>query len=799
MSFFLLGVPFAQWRTLPVGAGGFNQGLSIGTDDTLMVRTDTYGAYRWDPAGISPTGTTGTWTQLITALSMPSDYVNGAVGQASQGCYEIQMCYSTPSVVYMMFGDVDATNSGNSTVFKSINSGNTWTRTGFTSIPGSNAPPNDGNWKHHGPKICIKPSDPTHLFVGTQGSGLFKSTDGGATWSLVSTSLIPNPTSGGFSGMCWSRSNPSNIYIFSHGNGTYFSNDGGTTWTKLTAGTGPTDIFWADIDENTGAYWAVDYGTGALWKWNGTIWSNPITGSAADSSVIVDPTTANHILFRSHDTLFESTNGTSFGSASGTNTYTFDTGDIPWISNSQVFGFGSAGAAYMDRSGSNKIYGVFNFGSHEATWTGSVAGNPITHSVRSRGIEQMVGLEVIVPPGGNPVPTMWDNGLFNKPYPVNTSFGTSEVFPAAAWSGDYSGTTPSFLVMIGDGQYEGGSSQAMVSSDGGNNWSSIQSTMPISQSGGACVAVSTSTNFIFGDGHTRQPYFTTNGGTSWTAITLPGSPNFTSPQFGGFQGRGKWIVADKVNSGNFALLYQSLGFYTTTNGGTSFSGPFNATVATTINGGDSIMKSVPGQAGHVFYCDPVANGAGGAGGNNYFGYTANMYGGASQAWTQITNVSYAQNFGFGAAAPGNSYPTIYYTGYSKFACSNGVSIGIGTKTFNLTGSPGHTILPGTPIWMASNGNGDMRGSVVSYSGGVLTVNIDTVIDGSGGPFSNWQAQIYGTWQTTGNTVPGATPAWVQLVGFANNSLDICQGVSGDPNIYGRVYLSFGGSSFAYYG
>jgi hypothetical protein len=36
------------WQALPIGAGGFIDGMSIAEDDVMVVRTDTYGAYLWN-------------------------------------------------------------------------------------------------------------------------------------------------------------------------------------------------------------------------------------------------------------------------------------------------------------------------------------------------------------------------------------------------------------------------------------------------------------------------------------------------------------------------------------------------------------------------------------------------------------------------------------------------------------------------------------------------------------------------------------------------------------------------------
>ena len=41
------------WQRLYVGAGGYLIGMSIANDNTMVVNTDTYGAYLWDRSGSS--------------------------------------------------------------------------------------------------------------------------------------------------------------------------------------------------------------------------------------------------------------------------------------------------------------------------------------------------------------------------------------------------------------------------------------------------------------------------------------------------------------------------------------------------------------------------------------------------------------------------------------------------------------------------------------------------------------------------------------------------------------------------
>ncbi|MDE2375117.1 MAG: hypothetical protein KGL96_12885, partial [Hyphomicrobiales bacterium] len=107
------------WQTLPVGAGGFVTGMDIAPDDTMVVRTDSYGAYLWN-------GTQ--WQQLVTATSMPAAFIpTNSVGasNAGTGVYEIQIAPSNSNILYMMYDGY---------VFKSSNKGTTWTQTSFAPV-----------------------------------------------------------------------------------------------------------------------------------------------------------------------------------------------------------------------------------------------------------------------------------------------------------------------------------------------------------------------------------------------------------------------------------------------------------------------------------------------------------------------------------------------------------------------------------------------------------------------------------------------------------------------------------------
>src|SRR6202020_1744947 len=51
--------------------------------------------------------------------------------------------------------------------------------------------------------------------------------------------------------------------------------------------------------------------------------------------------------------------------------------------------------------------------------------------------------------------------------------------------------------------------------------------------------------------------------------------------------------------------------------------------------------------------------------------------------------------------------------------------------------------------------------------------------------------VYGVWQSVNNA-----QSWTQIGTYPDNSLDTIKTISGDPNIFGQVYVGFEGSGYA---
>ena len=193
-----------------------------------------------------------------------------------------------------------------------------------------------GTWESHGPiggngmAVAVAPSEPTTIYAGTNGGGIFKSTDGGATWSAVGggisspgdwnvEALVVDPktparayaavssgASGGVfrttnGGASWTLSSfgfatdiaidpatPKNLWAT--GAAVYKSTDSGATWTPFFAGTTFHSVA-VDPSAPSTVYAGTIFGTIYKTTNAGTDWT-PLNGLPSDhvDAIAVDPT-----------------------------------------------------------------------------------------------------------------------------------------------------------------------------------------------------------------------------------------------------------------------------------------------------------------------------------------------------------------------------------------------------------------------------------------------------------------------------------------------------------------------------
>ncbi len=156
----------------------------------------------------------GLWKSTNTGTSWTP--ISDAI--AALGATDVAFDPTNPNIMYLATGDGDAGDAYSTGIYKSTDGGATWAATGLTFIAGQ---------KKLFSKIIVHPTTGA-IVVGGSG-GIYRSTNGGTSWTQASTlsvrDLEAKPT------------NPSVLYAGGYGANIFLrSTDGGATW--ATAGTG---------------------------------------------------------------------------------------------------------------------------------------------------------------------------------------------------------------------------------------------------------------------------------------------------------------------------------------------------------------------------------------------------------------------------------------------------------------------------------------------------------------------------------------------------------------------------------
>ncbi|HSG49030.1 MAG TPA: hypothetical protein VLA43_14510, partial [Longimicrobiales bacterium] len=207
------------------------RGLTAGLLGLSLLLPAEAAAQRWDmehldaiqARNVGPAGMSGRVTDVEVVLSDPTViYVGGSTGglfksqdggitwdpvfddQPVLGVGSVAVFQPNPDIVWVGTGEGNPRNSagvGNG-IFKSVDGGETWTRVGL-----------EGSERIH--RVLTHPTDPDIVYAGVMGPawsdgeerGIYKTSDGGDTWNRV---LYVDETTGGFE-LVMDPSNPEHL------------------------------------------------------------------------------------------------------------------------------------------------------------------------------------------------------------------------------------------------------------------------------------------------------------------------------------------------------------------------------------------------------------------------------------------------------------------------------------------------------------------------------------------------------------------------------------------------------------
>jgi len=663
------------WRNVEIVGGGYIPGVifNASTPDLIYARTDIGGAYRWNP-------TTSRWIPLLDWVSFDDWNLTGVDSLATDPV--------DPNRLYILAGTyTNAWTSQNGAILRSTDRGATFQRTNLPFKSGGNMP-----GRNMGERLVIDPNRNATLYLGARsGNGLWRSTDFGVTWARVTSfpatgtyvqdASDPNGYLSDPIGVTWvvfdkrtgsAGSATQTIYVGVADLGTsiYRSTNGGTTWSAVPgqptgfmphhAVLGSNGILYVTYNNKGGPY---DGEKGDVWKFDTatSAWTliSPIPSTSADDyfgygGLAVDAQSPNTLMVSALNSwwpdtiLFRSTNAgatwtrvwdfTAYPERSLR--YTQNISAAPWLVFTDLnpvppvpsprLGW-MVGDLEIDPFNSNRmmygtgatLYGTDNL----LAWD---AGMQMSIRVMAQGIEETAVLDLISPPSGAPlISGIGDINGFRHDSLTTPPSRMVNTPSFAALSLDYAELSPAFIVRVGNVNKTDNPTvnRAGFSFDGGANWFQA-STEPGGVSGGGTVAAAANASRVLWSPDGTGPQVSTDNGSSWIASS--GIPT------------GAVVEADRVNPMKFYGLANGT-FYVSTNGGVTF------TAAATGLPTTGKFRAVLGREGDIWL----------AGGSDttIYGLWHSTNSGAS--FTKLANVEEADNIGLGLAAPGQSYPALY--------------------------------------------------------------------------------------------------------------------------------------------
>ena len=571
------------WKSVIAGGGGFVPGIVYHptVQGLAYARTDMGGAYRWD-------GSAGRWIPLTDMMTRNnSDYM---------GILSLAVDRNDPNRVYMECGKYTQSWAGYGAVLSSTNRGDSWTIVPLSVKIGGNE---DG--RGAGERLQVDPNLGSILLMGTTANGLWKSTNHGASWTQV-TSFTP--TNVNFVLFDPSSASPGSAtqrifvaVVNTNAQSLYRSDDGGTTWSPVSGQpTGAMGIRASIADTLLYVTFANYQGpnnatSGSLWKHGiaSSSWINvsPSSGSFGFSGIAVSPQNPNIIItstldrWSPRDEVYMSTDaGTSWTTrlTTGTLDYSYapyTSGGITphWLAALALDPFDSGKAMFGTGYG---IWGCDNLGAEVTVWY-----------FRDQNLEQTVPMQIISPPFTNLLSVMGDYDGFRHD---NLDVSPPDRYSPHKWttmSIAFAGRVPSKIVKAHNSPTPFGT----YSTDGGATWRDFSARPRNTTAGGTwSIAISADgSSIVWGPTGAAMSY-STNDGRGWTSCG--GGVPLVSP------------VADRVNPGTF-YAYDGVNgrMWVSADGGKTFTqGVTGLPAVPSYSAQDGNATAVPGHGGDVWIC-----------------------------------------------------------------------------------------------------------------------------------------------------------------------------------------------------
>ena len=647
-----------QWQSVVILGGGFVTGVIFSPieKDLIYARTDIGGAYRWNPAD-------GTWIPLTDMLG-PSD-------SSFLGIDSLAPDPKDPNKVYMAVGMYTAGWAGNGAMFRSNDRGNTWNRTDMPIKMGGN------EWgRSNGERLAVDPNDTRVLFFGSRRSGLWKSDSGSEKWEQVNS--FPNKEESQAVGIMFvvfdaksgSAGKPTPV-IYAGWTSTkdpslYRSTDGGGSWSpvpKQPKGLMPSH---AEFDKNGALYLSYsnqpgpgEQTTGGIWKYEskGDVWTEitPLKptnddkfgygGVSVDAqhpgtmmAVTMDRWTKGDEIFRTVD------GGKTWATFQAKAERDDDGAKYLYWGRDKPSSVGWMGDVDIDPFDTNRAFYVTGQGIWMTTDASNANGDKPTHwKFTNRNLEETVAQALISPPSGPPLLSGvgdicgFRHDDLKKPSPDGMF---SNPICGGCSGLDYAESKPEIVVRVQSTEPD--KRKGALSTDSGKTWTPFASDP---KGWGGIVAISADGATIVWAPKDGSVVVSRDKGAKWDkADGLPEPAKVAD-----------WapvtmrIAADRVNPKKFYVYDAAAGkAYASEDGAQHFKATASSLPALPeYSLTPASIRSVPGKEGDVWIST----------GKDLYRSTD-----SGKTYPAINSIDDVKGVGFGKAADGKNYPAVYTSG-----------------------------------------------------------------------------------------------------------------------------------------
>ena len=624
-----------KWDQVAMGGGGYVTGVVPSKTERglVYVRTDVGGAYRWDQSR----------SRWVSMMDWVSESEMGLLGIES-----LAVDPNNSANVYMLAG-TSYFNNGKTTILRSTDHGKTFTVTDVTTQFKAHG---NGMGRGSGEKLQVDPGSSNVLYAGTRRNGLFKSVDSGATWNkMAAFEVTSTPNDNGVSFVLLDPTSVENgvaqrmfvgVSRFdSVGPNLYFSYDGGESFIPVEGG--PTGLMPQRAVMTPDGMLYITYANGAgphpgtgealdkgqVWEYDaaGGNWTNitPAGIGNAFGGISIDPNNPKRLVASTSNT-WRLQHGSAYGERiylsndAGRNWvdvvargFELDTKGVSWIGGAAIHWAGSIEFDPFDTknvwvTSGNGLFKTSNIDATKSTWAFDVAGLEETVPLNAASVE---GRPLVSAIGD------YDGFIHNDP----SVYGPMH--------SPLMGTTTGLAIASLDSRIMARAGNSIYyTSDAGTSWTKAAS---MNGSKGQLALSADGAVLLHSPENLTTTYRSVNFGTTWTPVT-------------GLDTNSARPVGDPVNPAKFYAYDSANGkMMVSIDGGVSFTAKASLNV-----GGSKVIRTVPGREGDLWVC---LSGSGLAHSTD-----------SGATFTKIAGVAECGAVGFGKAAPGVDYPTMYMWG-----------------------------------------------------------------------------------------------------------------------------------------